>query len=82
MILQYDKKFHGEFESIKAIQETNTVLTPLPIVLGHTEDMSQNFIVLDYMNRTKMGYECMRKLGNQLADMHLCNFQEKCSLVY
>lgn len=72
--------FQGELEGLKAIRNTNTVLVPRPLTTGRT-DCGQHFIVMDYLNMTTLNEEYSFELGNQIADMHMCNWQRKCSLV-
>lgn len=82
MIIQSDKKYHGEFEGLKAILDTKTILAPRPIATGGTSNKSQHFIVLEFMNISLLNNEIAAELGNQLADMHLYNIQKECSLVF
>lgn len=74
--------FRGEYESLKAIQVTNTVKTPKPIIFGKTGD-GQNFIVMSHIkNMTKLSEKNWAKLGSQLADLHLYNTLHNTSLVF
>lgn len=79
LYLQSDKMFNGEFEGLKAILKTKTVQTPNPIATGCTRK-GQQFIVMEYLNMTSLDGKCSSKLGSQLADMHLINFQEESSI--
>uniref|UniRef100_A0A2S2PX58 Protein-ribulosamine 3-kinase, chloroplastic n=1 Tax=Sipha flava TaxID=143950 RepID=A0A2S2PX58_9HEMI len=74
-----DKMFHGEFEGLKAISNTNTVQVPNPIATSCTSS-GQQFIVMEYLNMTSLDAKCSSKLGSQLADMHLFNLQERSSI--
>lgn len=73
--------FRGEFESLKTIQETNTVAVPSPIAVGHSEN-GHYFLVMEYLklkpllNSSKYA-NCSAELGNKLADMHLYNLHSK-----
>lgn len=86
MILQYDKKVHGEFESLKTLRETKTVLTPRPITYGHTKEKNViHFIALEFMNFTMVDEvlpdSALELLGSQIADLHMYNWEHSCSLV-
>lgn len=78
MIIQHGKKFYGEFESLKALRKTKTVYIPRPIATGHTSNKNQHFIAMEYMDISVLDDKTMGKLGSQLADMHMCNWQNKC----
>lgn len=52
-------------------------MTPNPITTGRTKN-GQNFILMDFMNMTVIDAKTAAELGSQLADMHLCNLNEKC----
>lgn len=67
--------FKGEFEGLKAILNTRTILVPEPIATGHTEDNSKNFILLKYMPMTTFTIKGSVQLGRQLADFHLHNLR-------
>lgn len=70
--------FHGEFESLKALQKTNSVIVPTPLFAGKA-DNGQFFIVLSYFNIAKLKDVNSAELGNQLADLHLFNLHRDCS---
>lgn len=53
---------------------------PKPIAIGHTVRDS-HFIVLEYLNMTKIDDNGWTRLGRQLAKMHLGNLHNKFSLV-
>lgn len=75
--LQASKMFEGEFESLKTIRNTETVLVPRPVITGHTKHKN-NLLVLEYMNMTAnvtLSSELARELGSKLADLHLYNFR-------
>lgn len=55
---------------------------PLPIATGHIKNNNEHFIVMDYLNFTTLSSSAAAELGRQLADMHMCNLKEECSLVY
>lgn len=78
MIIQYVKKYYGEYEGLKALRNTKTVYLPRPIAVGHTSNKSQHFIALEYLNITILDDETMAELGSQIADMHMCNWKQKC----
>lgn len=82
MIIQSDKKTKGEYEGLKAIQETKTVMVPRPIVIGRTSNHVQHFLVMDYLNLTVLNNVASAELGRKLADLHLHNLQHKRSLVF
>lgn len=82
MIIQSDKKFHGEYEGLKAIRDTKTVLAPSPFFTGGTGNKSQHFIAMDYiMNISLLDDEYSALLGSQIADLHLHNLQPNSGLV-
>lgn len=68
--------FHGEFEGLKAICTTKTVSAPHPKATGVINN-DHHFIVMEYMDMTSLNAKCSADLGNQLADMHMFNFQEE-----
>lgn len=73
--------FYGEFEGLKTILSTKTILTPRPIAVGHTEDKSKYFIVMENVPMITFIDRCSRELGKQLANMHKYNLQNSTSLV-
>lgn len=79
--LQADKKFYGEFEGLRALRETKTVMAPRPIATGLTIDKSNHLFVLEYLNLTSLNEKSTIKLGRQIADLHLFNFQQNSSCV-
>lgn len=83
LILQYNKKYQGEYESLKAIEDTDTLLVPPPLGFGQTVSVIKvkYFIVIDYMNMSLLNNRSSERLGELLADMHLYNFEHDTSLV-
>lgn len=77
LIIQYNKKYLGEFESLKTIRSTKTIRVPRPIVAACTEEKRQEFIVVEYLDMDKLKNKTSTKLGSQLADMHMYNWNRK-----
>lgn len=72
--------FEGEKEGLKAICETKTILAPYPISTGHT-NVSRHFLVMQYLNITKLTPVGWSKLGRRVANMHMFNLKIR-SLVF
>ncbi|MEN9898910.1 MAG: hypothetical protein RLZZ66_2559 [Pseudomonadota bacterium] len=60
--------FAAEFEGLNAISSTNTIRTPRPILFGQANQSS--FLVLEYIEFTRMTATAQRTLGEQLAHLH------------
>lgn len=60
--------FAAEFEGLNAISSTNTIRTPRPILFGQAHQSS--FLVLEYIEFTRMTATAQRTLGEQLAHLH------------
>lgn len=69
--------FRGEFEGLKAIRDTKTVYAPRPLATGVTHN-GRHILVMDYLNITKLDKKTSAELGRQIADMHMCNWQNNC----
>lgn len=73
--------FRGEFESLKTINETNTVKVPTPIAVGHSKD-GHRLIVMEYLKLSPLVNlteedKYSAELGSRVADMHLHNLHHK-----
>lgn len=68
--------FHGEFEGLKAIRDTKTVIAPRPIVMSEVNRSSQ-YLVVEYITLSILDEISSMELGSKLADMHLHNMQQK-----
>lgn len=66
-----DVMFKGEFASLKAIKETNTVKVPNPIKIVNADSHGYAF-AMEYIEMSKLS-EHAELLGEQLAGMHLHN---------
>lgn len=73
--------FLGEYESLKTILKTKTVLVPKPVTTRKA-DNDEFYIMMSYFNITKLEDDASTELGNNLADLHLFNLHQNCSLVY
>jgi fructosamine-3-kinase len=60
--------FAAEFEGLNALANTKTIQTPRPILYGQAEKSS--FLVLQYIEFTRMTPTAQRILGEQLANLH------------
>lgn len=76
MYQQAFKKFLSEFKSLKAIEETKTVMVPSPMVIDKLT-FKTSFIALKYLKVNKFKASSSAKLGSQLADLHLYNLRGK-----
>ena len=60
--------FAAEFDGLNALANTKTIQTPRPILYGQAEKSS--FLVLEYIEFTRMTSSAQRILGEQLANLH------------
>lgn len=60
--------FAAEFDGLTAIARTKTIQTPRPLLFGQAEKSS--FLVLDYIELTRMTPATQHLLGEQLAALH------------
>lgn len=68
--------FIGEYEGLKAINNTKTIRAPEPYGIGCSED-SQYFIAMEFLEMTSLNSKSSIELGEKLADMHLYNLKCK-----
>ena len=61
--------FEAEFAGLLALAETHTVTVPQPLVHGVVNNAS--FLVLEYLDLTRLTSSSERALGEQLAALHL-----------
>lgn len=71
--------FKGELDGLNAIRSSDTLFAPRPITTGTTDD-NRHFLVMDYLNITRLDKNASKILGSKLADMHMCNWVNKCGL--
>lgn len=71
--LQTEKMFHGEYEGLKALNETQTVPIPNVIAIGHTPDKKSHFIIMDYIKLVDLSNACSAELGYRIGQLHLYN---------
>ncbi|XP_040568948.1 ketosamine-3-kinase [Lepeophtheirus salmonis] len=65
--------FNGELESIKAIEKTGIVRVPRPIKV--LEDLTQAYIVMEFLEMKSMYSAQFAEFGTQLAKLHLHNIE-------
>nr|ACO10267.1 Ketosamine-3-kinase [Caligus rogercresseyi] len=65
--------FKGEFESLKAIESTETVRVPRPMKV--LEDSDNSYIVMEYLDMKSMYSAQYAEFGTQLAKLHLHNIE-------
>eukprot|EP00794_Sanderia_malayensis_P014105 gene14105-15579_t len=64
--------FPGEFESLKAIKRTNTILVPSPMKLLDYESNKECVMIIEHVDMRSLS-KYQAKLGEQLARLHLHN---------
>eukprot|EP00794_Sanderia_malayensis_P014106 gene14106-15580_t len=64
--------FTGEFESLKALNQTNTVAVPCPIKLLDYESNKECVMIIEHVDMRSLS-KYQAKLGEQLARLHLHN---------
>lgn len=70
--LQYNRTFLGEFEGLRAIRNTKTILAPKPIASGQLSN-GNHFIAMEYLEMTPFSANSSSEFGSLLADMHMEN---------
>lgn len=72
--------FKAEAKGLKAIDDTKTIRVPTPYAYGALDDGSAGYLALEFIKfGTKYGgtSSVQRKLGEQLADLHLAKGPDK-----
>lgn len=67
-----DVMFRGEFASLEAIKNTNTVRVPNPIKIIEDEGKLQSVLVMEHIEMRSLS-KYQAKLGEELARLHLHN---------
>lgn len=62
----------GEFESLKALQDTNTVRVPKPLAVVSDPESWDHVLVMEYLDMSSLSKH-QAKLGEALANLHLHN---------
>ncbi|RXG54929.1 Fructosamine-3-kinase [Armadillidium vulgare] len=72
---QARKMFDGEFESLKAIQATNTIRVPKPLLVVDNPKGGAA-LVMEYLEFRSIGRKA-NLLGDQIARLHMHNIEQK-----
>jgi len=70
-----DKMFKGEYESLKAIANTNTIKVPQPIKVLKRPTGPGSLLVMEFVDMKRCSNQSL--LGQQLATLHLNNWTNR-----